>query len=97
MSFKPNQMRTGRAQDESRRGAIHGARFARYESRFTPHLLRRQTERMRQKLERRGQVLGEILPIMSAGVKVKLMRYPARGQQLVELLVALVEPKIIIW
>src|ERR1700678_2210943 len=56
----------------------------------------RQTKLMRLKLKRRGEVLSAILPIVPARIKVKLMHNAARRQQLVELLVALIEPKFII-
>src|SRR5208282_5804882 len=50
----------------------------------------RQSKRMRLKLKRRRQMLGKVLPIMPAGIKMKLVRDPARRQQLVELHAALV-------
>src|SRR6202041_2115742 len=56
----------------------------------------RQTKRMRLKLKRSGKVVSEIIPIVPAGIKMKLMHNAARRQQLVELLVALIEPKFII-
>src|SRR5208282_6829291 len=57
---------------------------------------RRKSKRMRLKLERRRQVLGEILPVMPARVKMKFVNDPARSQQLVKLRVALIEPKLIV-
>ena len=65
---------------------------------FGVDLLRgsRQPKRMRLKLERRRQMLRKILPIMPARVQMKLMRYPMRRQQLIELHAPLVKPKIIL-
>src|SRR5580692_612800 len=54
---------------------------------------RRKSKRVRLKLKRRRQMLGEIIPVMPARVQVKLMRTAARSQQLVKLRVALVEAK----
>ena len=56
----------------------------------------RQSERMRLKLKRRRKMLGEILPVVAARIQMKLVRDAVRRQQLVELLAALVESKIIL-
>src|SRR5579863_5007790 len=79
----------------------HESRFTSHESRFTWHRANlfhgcRKSKCMRLKFERGGEMLGEIIPIMAAGIEMEFVRNAACRQQLVELLVALVEAKLIV-